>query len=308
MSLDTAKAVAQLRSLTATFKIGVETASPMYPRICTPVQSDGKLENYGGLGAVSSVREWLGDRVFNGLRAATFIVPNKEWEWSHAIERTDLEDDTMGLYTPIFQAGAQEFAHHPDTLLITDCLIGGDSLECFDGQSFYDTDHSWGDSGTQSNKITSVAADPDNPTLAEMRTALGAARLKMLRYKNDKGNLFMRNALTNMEGMLAIAPPEMQQTMSDALIPITIGTTPTKLVNPPEVMALGQLSDVRSFYLNYTGAPLKPFLFQKRRPLQMQMKGQDDREFKDVKFMADARYAVAPFAWWYSVKVTFVGA
>jgi len=305
MSLDTAKAVAQLRSLTQKFKIGMESAKPIWQRLCTEIASNGKSENYGGLGAVSGVREWFGDRVFNQLRAGRFTIDNREWEWSHAVQRADIEDDTMGLYDSLFADGGAEFMHHPDELLISDCLIAGTAIECFDGQYFYDTDHSWGDSGTQSNLLTASAVDPDNPTLAEMRTALTAARVAMLRYKSDKGKLFMRNALEDMQGLQVIVPPEMTQTIGDALIPVTIGTTPTKPVNPPSVMSLGQLTDKRSFYYNYLGGNLKPFIFQKRRPVSMQMKGMDDREFKDVKFMADARYAVGPLAWWFSIKVTF---
>jgi hypothetical protein len=93
--------------------------------------------------------------------------------------------------------------------------------------------------------------------------------------------------------------------MKDALIPVVIGTTPTSLINPPEVISIGQLTDLTSFYYFYTGAPLKPFVFQKRRPVQYQMKGLDDREFKDVKMMCDARYAAGFLAWWTAVKVTF---
>jgi len=53
------------------------------------------------------------------------------------------------------------------------------------------------------------------------------------------------------------------------------------------------------------GQKIKPFVFQARRPLGRQMKGLDDREFKDVKLMTDARYNVGYFAWWYSVQSTF---
>ena len=42
-----------------------------------------------------------------------------------------------------------------------------------------------------------------------------------------------------------------------------------------------------------------------KKCVSMQMKGMDDREFKNVKFMADSRYAVGPLAWWFSMKVTF---
>lgn len=306
MSLDTARAIATLNSLTATFKAQTEVAKPLWPRLCTEVTSNRKSEDYGGLGSMPKVREWIGDRVFNKLRGGRFQIENRLWEDSLDIDREDLEDDTMGFYFPVMKELANEAMFHPDYLLVNDCILAGDSTECFDGQNFFDTDHSWGDSGTQSNKITSTAAVPASPTLAECRTALEAARIKLVSYKNDQGNLFIRNPIEDMQGLAAFVPPTMAQVMNDALIPITIGTTPTRLINPPTVSSLGYLTSATKFWVFYTGSPLKPFVFQKRRPLNWQMKGLDDREFKAVKFMTDARYAVGFLAWWTAVQVEFV--
>lgn len=306
MSLNVAAAITSLNALTAKFVATAEQCRPLWPRICTEVMSNGEEEDYGFLGAMPTVREWLGDRIFQDLRAARFQITNKEWEDSIRILRTKIEDDKLGFYFPLMAQLANEMMYHPDQLVISNLLINGDSTACVDGQYFFDTDHSWGDSGTQSNKLTrSSTTDPDNPTLAEMRAALSAARVAMCRFKNDRGVLFQRNPIQDMQGLVAITPPEMGQTMKDALIPVTIGTTPTSLINPPEVISIGTLTDVRSFYLLYTGAPLRPFIFQKRRPMQYMMKGLEDREFKDVKFMADARYNAGFLAWWTAVKVTF---
>ena len=38
--------------------------------------------------------------------------------------------------------------------LISDLIKGGAAAKCYDSQFFFDTDHSEGDSGTQSNKLT----------------------------------------------------------------------------------------------------------------------------------------------------------
>ena len=67
----------------------------------------------------------------------------------------------------------------------------------------------------------------------------------------------------------------------------------------------GGLTDATKFYLLNLSQPLKPFVFQARRPLQRQMKGMDDREFKDVKFMTDARYNLGYLAWWNAVLTTW---
>jgi phage major head subunit gpT-like protein len=51
--------------------------------------------------------------------------------------------------------------------------------------------------------------------------------------------------------------------------------------------------------------PFKPYIFQAREPLSRKMKGMDDIEFKDVKFMTQARYNVGYGAWWNAVRYTF---
>ena len=53
-----------------------------------------------------------------------------------------------------------------------------------------------------------------------------------------------------------------------------------------------------------TGEAVKPFVFQRREPLTRMMKGIDDLETKDVKFMTEARYNVGYFAWWTSILCT----
>jgi hypothetical protein len=51
--------------------------------------------------------------------------------------------------------------------------------------------------------------------------------------------------------------------------------------------------------------PFKPYIFQAREPLRRDTKGMDDIEFKDVKFMTEARYNLGYGAWWNAVRTTF---
>lgn len=159
MATDTARAVATLRGLTAKFDIGVDSAAPFYGDLCTTVQSAGSDEQYGWLGSMPGIREWLGDRVFKSLRAGNFTLANKEWESSLAIEKKDIADDRLGMYGPVLEQLGQEAAQHPDELLLA-AIENGEATVCFDGQYFFDTDHSWGDSGTQDNDLSYNASDP----------------------------------------------------------------------------------------------------------------------------------------------------
>lgn len=306
MSQDTARTLATLRGLTMKFVIAVEAAKPYYPVKSTIFMSGGADEQYGGLGNMPGIREWVGDRIFHSLRSQNFVLANKKWENSIAIEKDDIDDDRLGMYSPVMEQLAVEAAYHPDELLLT-AQINGTANACMDGQYFYDTDHSWGDSGTQSNKLTYVAATGTVPTEDEFRLAYEQAQAAIMGFKRDNGKFFYRPTLEPISDFVLEVPTAMQGVATRAILKGLVNGGETNLViNPPaKIVTIPGLTDSASFYLHRVGQPLKPFVFQARKPLATQMKGTDDREFKDVKFMTDARYNVGYLAWWNSVLTTF---
>lgn len=141
MALDTAKATVILRDLTHKFDMGVAASPVFYPRISTVIPSNGAGEKYAWLGSMPGVREWLGDRQFKELRAANFTLENKLWESSLEIPKTNLDDDTMGMYSMAMPDLAQRAAQHPDKLVFQ-ALAAGYNTACWDGQYFFDTEFS----------------------------------------------------------------------------------------------------------------------------------------------------------------------
>lgn len=304
MALDTAKATVTLRTLTKKFDNAIQASSPFYPQVCTVIPSDGADEAYGMLGNVPGIREWLGDRQFKELRAGTFTIANKHWESSLLIKKTDLADDRMGMYGPLMDQLAIEAAYHPDELFFT-ALVNGESTACFDGQYFFDTDHSWGDSGTQDNDLTYAAATGTTPTAAEFRAAFHQARTALVKFKNDQGKFLNRPITMGMSSLLLVVPPELELTAYEALTATILSNNSNVVIDSPKIVVSPHLTNAAKFYLFNTGSPLKPFVFQAREPLSRQMKGLDDAETKDVKFMTEARYNVGYLAWWTGVLTTF---
>jgi phage major head subunit gpT-like protein len=304
MSLDTARAITNLRSLTQKFDQGAESASPFYPSIATVVNSGGADEEYGGLGSVPGVREWLGDRQFNTLRAGKFTIENRKWESSIQIEKDDIDDARLVKYGPVLEQLGVEAMHHPDELMF-ELLVAGESGLCFDGQAFFDTDHVWGESGTQSNDLTYAAATGTVPTAAEFRLAYHQARTAMFGFKRDNGKYFHRPTLAPMSDLLLLVSPAEELTAVEALTKDLTGGGDTNIIlDRPKIVAVPYLA-AGKFYLLKTGGSLKPLIFQARQPLSRQMKGMEDREFKDVKFMVDARYNCGYLAWWNAVLTTW---
>lgn len=305
MALDTAKATVTLRTLTKKFDNAVQAATPFYPNLCTVVQSDGADEAYGLLGNMPGVREWLGDRQFRELRAGTFTIANKHWESSLLIKKTDIADDRMGLYGPLASDLGIEAAYHPDELFFT-AMVNGESQLCFDGQYFFDTDHAWGDSGTQDNDLTYAAATSTIPTTAEFKGAFHAARAAMLKFKNDKGKLLNRPISTGMKNLVVVVNPDFEVIAKEALLaPLSGGGNTNVVVDTPTVISSAYLTDTSKMYLFNLDGALKPFVFQAREPISRAMKGMDDIETKDVKFMTEARYNIGYLAWWKAVLTTF---
>lgn len=304
MALDTAKATVTLRTLTKKFDNRLQSATPLYPSVCTIVPSDGYDEAYGMLGNMPGMREWLGDRQFQELRSATFTIANKHWESSVLIKKTDIDDDRMGMYGPLMEQQAIEAAFHPDELFFT-ALVNGESTACFDAQYFFDTDHSWGDSGSQSNDLTYAAATGTAPTSAEFRAAFHQARTKMLQYKNDQGKFLNRPTIGKMSDLLLLVPPEQELAAFEGLTAPVLSNNTNVVLDVPKIVVCPQLTDATKFYLFNMGGVLRPMVFQAREPLSRQMKGLDDIETKDVKFMTEARYNVGYLAWWTAVLTTW---
>lgn len=309
MSLDTAIAVTKLRSLTAKFDNSVRSTTPFYPRLCSMIPSTGADEEYGMLGSVPAIREWAADRQFHSVRAAKFTITNKLWESSIAIPKTAIDDDRLALYSPMFESLGVRAARHPDKLLISDLIVNATAQTCLDGQFFFDTDHSWGDSGTQDNDLTGAAATGTTPTVTEFKDALDACLNAMLTFKDDKGELLHDDVVigsgSGME-LMVVCPLAMRRTAIEATtagIMINNGATNVVIANA-DVVATPHLTGAY-FDLYRLDTPFKPYIFQAREPLSSKMKGMDDMEFKDVKFMTQARYNVGYGAWWNAVRYTF---
>jgi phage major head subunit gpT-like protein len=306
MALDTAKATVTLRDLTGKFDNAVRGSTPWYPRVCTVIPSTGADEKYGFLGNMAGTREWLGDRQFNELRAANFIIENKHWENSLLIKKTDLADDRMGLYSMLMSQLGIEAAYHPDELVFETLIAGGKTTACFDGQFFYDTDHLWGDSGTQSNDLTPSAVDTANVTPAEFKSAFHAALVVMIKFRNDQGKLLNRPVHTGLNKLMVVVPPELWDAAVTGIKSLLLGGGDTNvLLEMPEIVVSPHLTASTEFHLFNLGSVLKPFVFQAREPLTRQMKDLNDIETKDVKFMTEARYNVGYLAWWTAVLNTF---
>lgn len=124
----------------AAFAGGLGQAPTQYAQIATTVPSATASEEYGWLGAFPNVREWIGDRVVNGMATHGYTIRNKPFELTVGVPRTAIEDDQFGIYSPMMSEMGRASAAHPDQLVFNQLKNGASTL-CYDGQNFFDTDH-----------------------------------------------------------------------------------------------------------------------------------------------------------------------
>lgn len=138
----------------AAFAAGLGQAESQYGKVATTVPSSTGTEEYGWLGAFPGMREWVGDRVVNGMATHGYSIRNKSFEMTVGVPRPAIEDDQYGIYSPMMTEMGRASSAHPDELVFN-LLKNGATTLCYDGQNFFDTDHpvidADGNTATQSN-------------------------------------------------------------------------------------------------------------------------------------------------------------
>lgn len=157
------------------------------------MSSDQAAEDYAWLGSSPALREFIGGRTPAELKELSFTISNKDYEGSITIKSKDMRRDKLGMIQTRVNQLADRALDHPAKLLST-LIIAGESTACYDGQYFFDTDHSEGSSGTQSNDIGASASSATAPTTAEMSDGIMAAIQAIMGFKDDRGEPMNQSA------------------------------------------------------------------------------------------------------------------
>jgi phage major head subunit gpT-like protein len=245
--------------LRAVFFEAYEAAPGDWEQVATVVPSEHDTEKYAWLGSVPKMREFKDERVPAGLLEHDYSIKNKTWEASVAVDRTALEDDEYGQIKLRVMSLAEEAKRHQDELVFG-LIKDGFTTLCYDGQYFFDTDHSEGDSGTQSNKGTTALS------ASSLQTAITA----MSKFKDDKGKVM---------GVIPdtlVVPPDLKWTAMELLQSVyapdtASGKTEMRrnvLAGALDLIASPYLTDTNDWLLLCTRRIVKPVIFQSRVPIE----------------------------------------
>ena len=245
--------------LRAVFFDAYEAAPSDWERLATVVPSEHDTEKYAWLGSTPKMREFKDERVPADLLEHEYSIKNKTWEASIAVDRAALEDDQYGQIKLRVQGLAEEARRHQDELVFG-LIKDGFSTLCYDGQYFFDTDHSEGDSGTQANKGTSALA------AASLQTAFSA----MMKFKDDKGKPM------GIVPDTLVAPRDLKWTAMELLESVyapdtATGKTETRknvLSGALDLIVSPYLADTNDWFLLCTRRIVKPVIFQSRIPVE----------------------------------------
>jgi phage major head subunit gpT-like protein len=239
------------------------------------------------------------------MRTEQYSVENLKYESTLEIDRDEIADDQTGQIRLRVAELAQRAASHKDYLIAQLLTAGESSGLAYDGTAFFGDAHVSGNSGSQDNKLTFDASDPDSATTAEFKLALKQAIAVMLAFKDDAGEPVMMSAT----GLVVVVPPNMLFTALEAINATIIGDTSNVLQGAARVISLPWLTDASKWYLLKTDATIRPFIFQDREPVEFNALAESsDDGFKREKFLygVRARYRMTYGYWQYAVRTDFV--
>jgi phage major head subunit gpT-like protein len=289
--------------------------------LVTRTDTDKETETYRWLGAAPPLREWEGYRLYQPTGRYTMSITNVKYEASLRFDLDDIRRTVKsGNQIPIVLAEmAAKAARHPEALLST-LIINGDTTTsglAYDGQQFFDTDHSEGNSGTQKNDLVEAEIPGANVTTTTAPTATEWANvlLQTIGYmyglKDDQNDAINGDA-RNFAVMVGTAPLYaglvqaigLNSFASGADNPLRAlpGINITPIFNPRRSAATTEFNIFR------TDGNVKPFIHQVEVPLMTSMVGAgSETEFEEdahkfgIKVIEGAGYGY----WQHAAEVTF---
>jgi phage major head subunit gpT-like protein len=280
MLVNKANLTAVFITLKTTFNKAFDGAPVNWDKVAMLVPSGSSQNDYAWIDRFPKMREWIGDKVIKALKAHQYTVVNKAYEATVSVLRDDIEDDNLGIYAPMAQEAGFSAKTWPDEL-IADLVNGAFAAECFDGQYFYDTDHSVAGSSV-SNKGTAALSVA---TQAAALSSYGAARAAVMGFTDDDSR-----PLGLIPNLLQV-PPALESVgrilcYADKLV----DNSPNPYKGTAELFVDPRLTSSTAWFLHCTNRPVKPFIFQQRKaPVFVE---QTNMEADDVFMRGEYKFGV----------------
>lgn len=281
-------------------------------------QSDQESEEYAWLDQVPALREWVGGRHAKGFTENGIEIKNKHFEATIEFRLRDMRrDKTNQIQARIGELAERDRTHWAS--LISLLIVNGASTVCYDGQYFFDTDHSEGSSGNQSNSIqVDISALPATvhgsaaaaPSPEEMQQAILTGITQMFKFVDDKGEPLNETAAS----FTVIVPVGLSQAALAAISMVRAAAASTfniqnfniALAINPRLTAAGWTT---KFVVVRTDGKIKPFIRQEETGATLKVKDENSEFAFDndaVQFGIDTWRNVGYGRWQGAVLVELI--
>lgn len=253
----------------AKFNEVLDDASKDYLKIATEIEvRNNATVDYSWIADMPSMREWVGDRILNGLSAWDYTIKKKRWEASIEIDRDVILYDNIGIAKPKIIDMANAVNDHYNTQVFELLESNG---TCYDGKAFFGNHEvgSGSTAATLSNKgANNLTKEGFFNTLKEIR-----------RIVADNGSPI------KIKPNLVVVPPELEAKAIELFGCEKLNGSSNPLYGRCEVLVSPDLSDDKSWYLLDTTRALKPIILQIHKKPEFVAR---DRSTDEAAFMRAA--------------------
>jgi phage major head subunit gpT-like protein len=290
-------------NLSKAYTAQLDATPSQWDQVAMLVPSTSAANDYAWMQKFPRMKEWLGEKTLKKLAGHTYTLKNRDFEATIEVDRNDIEDDNLGIYAPMAQAAGESAKQWPDELVFS-CLTKGFVDKCYDGKSFYHTDHTLTGSDKKSrNESNRITKKLSIASLAEAQASYGAARTLMRGRKDEEGRPL--NLMPN----VLVVPPALEDLAN------TLMTTdrledgkPNPYKGTATVIVCAWLTTETEWHLLDTKRVIKPIVFQQRKkPVFVQQIDQNAEAVfmqKKFRFGAEARGEAGYGLWQLAVGST----
>ena len=295
----------------------VEKPPAWIPGISNEFTSDQSSEEYALFDSVGPLREWVGGRNAKGFTDNSITIKNKHFEKTIEYMVKDLRRDKFGVIKAKVGDLVRRALTHPASLLST-LILNGETGLCYDGLYFFDTTHSEGDSGSQSNLLSitlsdlPVATDGTStaPSVAAFQLAIAKGVQNFLSLKDSAGEPINEDAT---KFIVMVPPSFFNVALTACATPIQVAETQTALSALKQSYTITPVVNTRlstwtaSFCMFVEDSYIKSFVFQRETNYSIKSKAEGSEfEFDNdmhqwgVDYWGNAAYSM----WQKALKIT----
>lgn len=231
------------KGLSKVFSDALQNNECDYKKIATEIKANTMSVDYGWVGDLPNMREWVGDRELKDLSANTYTIQRKKWESTIQVSRDVIEYDNLGIVKPRVQGMAEAVLAHYDDIVFS--LLEKNEA-CYDGKAFFATDHPVG-SETFSN----------SHSLELTRENLLAVRKEMRAITNEFGK-----PLRIVPNLLVVPPTLEGKALEILNAQFVNGGDSNITYKICDYLVCDRLSDESAWYLLDVSKTLKPLILQ----------------------------------------------